>query len=242
MKKLIFFNFKPIKALALSLILANLAQANPTTSNDTVLTRQQIGEKAIAYVSALFPAPEVGELSYDAVPLDPRIKIKPCLTPLQLTIPGNANLSKRTTVQVSCQSGKNWHLYVQIKITRMIPVVVAKSNMAPGTVITQNNIITLLKDASQIRGRALRQPDQLFGAKTSRYVTAGQAVTLRKVCLVCKGDMVTVVAKLKGLRVKTSGISQQNGSLGDNIAILNNRTSKRIEARVVAVNRVEISI
>jgi flagella basal body P-ring formation protein FlgA len=82
----------------------------------------------------------------------------------------------------------------------------------------------------------------LAGAKTSRYISAGQAVTMRQVCLVCKGDPVTVIAKIKGLQVKTSGISQQNGSLGDNIAILNTRTSKRIEARVVAVNRVEINI
>ena len=51
-----------------------------------------------------------------------------------------------------------------------------------------------------------------------------------------------IIAKIKGLQVKTSGIAQQNGSLGDNIAILNTRSKKRIDARVTAVNRVEIKI
>jgi flagella basal body P-ring formation protein FlgA len=100
----------------------------------------------------------------------------------------------------------------------------------------------MMVDISQIRGLTLKDPGPLLGAKISRFISAGQPVTMRQVCLVCKGDNVTVIAKLKGLRVKTSGISQQSGSLGDNIALRNQRTSKRIKARVVGVNQVEISL
>jgi flagella basal body P-ring formation protein FlgA len=254
MKKLIYFILNPLKTVILTLCLTtytSVALANSSTikvdATSTIksaktLSPVEIGEKAVAYVSGLFPAPEVGELSYKFVPLDRRIKIKPCDDDLHLAIPGSASLSKQTAVQISCHSPKSWNLYVQVRITKMIPVVVARNNLAPGTVITSNSISVIMKDATQIRGRALQQANQLYGAKASRYITAGQAVTLRQVCLVCKGDMVTIVAKLKGLRVKTTGISQQNGSLGDNIAILNNRTNKRIDARVVAVNRVEINI
>jgi flagella basal body P-ring formation protein FlgA len=254
MKKLIYFILNPLKTVILTLCLfiyatATLADSSAikagtasTIKSAKTLSPEEIGEKAVAYVSGLFPEPEVGELSYKFVPLDKRIKIKPCDDDLHLAIPGSSSLSKRTAVQISCHSPKSWNLYVQVKITKMIPVVVAKHNLAPGSVITNDSVAVIMKDSTQIRGRALRQPRQLFGAKASRYITAGQAVTLRQVCLVCKGDMVTVVAKLKGLKVKTTGISQQNGSLGDNIAILNSRTNKRIDARVVAVNRVEINI
>lgn len=246
MKKLINFIKIPAKILLLGIFVAPLSYPAMATPSDneqlTTYTREQISAKAIEYVENLFPAPEVGELTYEAVSLDKRIKIKPCGQPLRIQIPGKANLKKRTTVQMNCPGPKPWNLYVQVKIKRMMPMVVAKNNLAPGTLLSDNNISVIMKDASQIRGRTLNTPNTLYGARSSRYISAGQPVTLRQICLVCKGDAVTVIAKIKGLQVKTSGIAQQNGSLGDNIAILNRRSSKRIEARVVAVNRVEINI
>jgi len=243
MKKLIFFTKIRAKTLLLPLLLFVCGSTVANTHDDlTQFNSQQISDKAVEYVQGLFPMPKVGELSYKAVPLDRRIKIKPCGKPLQFIIPGKATLNKRTTVQVSCAGPKYWNLYVQVKVKRLVPMVVAKNNIAPGTVLNSDNLMVILKDASQVRGRALQTTKTLVGAKSSRYITSGQAVTLRKVCLVCTGDKVTVIAKVKGLQVKTSGISQQNGSLGDNIAILNARTNKRIEAKVVAVNRVEINI
>jgi flagella basal body P-ring formation protein FlgA len=242
MKKLMFFIKIAVKILLLSLIPLNHGLASTQAIELNQYTSKQITAKAVAYVQELFPQPQLGELSFQAVPLDRRIKIKPCADELKMTIPGSATLNKRTTVQVSCQSLKHWNIYVQVKVKKMIPMVVARGNLAPGTLITHSNVSVILKDASQVRGRSLTDPAPLFGAKTSRYITSGQAVTQRQICLVCKGDHVTVIARIKGLQVKTSGISQQNGSLGDNIAILNTRTSKRIKARVVAVNKVEINI
>jgi flagella basal body P-ring formation protein FlgA len=242
MKKLNLFTTSPLKTLIPVLCLLLQHGAGLAAPKEAVLNPQVIGEKAVAYVKSLFPAPSLGEMSYKAVRLDKRIKIKPCDKDLHLSIPGNASLKKQTTVLVRCDAAKSWNLYVQVRITQMIPVVVAKNSLAPGTLISGDNLIVIKKDATQVRGRTLQQPDSLYGAKASRYITAGQPVTMRTVCLVCKGDSVTVTAKIKGLRVKTSGISLQNGSLGDNIAILNQRTSKRLKAKVVAVNRVEINI
>lgn len=203
---------------------------------------EQIEAMAQQYVENLFPPPQEGKTEYHTLPLDKRINIKPCAAPLQISIPGSATLSKQTTVLLRCPDDVGWNLYVQVRIKQMIPVVVSRTTLAPGTVISEDNVSTMMVDISQIRGQTLKEPSPLIGAKISRYVAAGQAVTLRQVCLVCKGDSVTVVAKLNGLQVKTTGISQQNGSLGDNIAILNQRTSKRIKATVVAVNRVEVNL
>jgi flagella basal body P-ring formation protein FlgA len=241
MKMLIFFIKNALKVLISTtcLLQFNVAMANVQSKN---IEKQQIEQQAVDYVQSLFPPPKSGKLSYKVVPLDRRIKIKPCDSPLQLNIPGSATLDKQTTVRVRCTSGKAWNLYVQVRITQLLRVVVAKVNLSPGTVINENNVMVMLKDSHQIRGRTLQHIKTLQGAKASRHISAGQAVTLRQVCLVCKGDNVTIIATFKGLQVKTSGIAQQNGSLGDNIVILNARSNKRVDARVVAVNRVEIKI
>lgn len=205
-------------------------------------TATQIVQLAEDYVKDLFPSPEEGQTHYQGVALDKRIKINPCVAPLQISIPGSAKLTKQTTVLLRCPDSTSWSLYVQVKILQQVPIVVAQSTLAPGTVLGEEHLTTMMVDISQIRGLTLKDPGPLLGAKISRFISAGQPVTMSQVCLVCQGDNVTVIAKLKGLRVKTSGISQQSGSLGDNIAILNQRTSKRIKARVVGVNQVEINL
>ncbi|MFT4927882.1 MAG: flagella basal body P-ring formation protein FlgA [Phenylobacterium sp.] len=204
--------------------------------------KKRIEQLAVSYVESLFPAPDMGELTYSVVPLDKRIKIKSCDDQLKLSIPGSATLSKRTTVLVRCGAEKSWNLYVQVKIVKLMPVVVARINLNPGVVISRDNVTVMLKDANQIRGRTLQKTTLLQGAKTSRHISAGQPVTLRQVCLVCQGDSVTIVAKIKGIQIKTTGIAQQSGSLGDNIVILNPSSNKRIDGRVIAVNRVEINM
>lgn len=241
MKMLIFFITNALKILicAVFLLQTKLTVASVQEKN---IGKQQLEQKAVDYIRTLFPPPELGEFSYKAVPLDRRIKIKPCDNELHLSIPGNATLKQQTTVLVRCTAAKPWNLYVQVRTTRLLPVVVAKVSLSPGMVMSQDNVTVMLKDSRQIRGRSLQHPATLYGARASRHISAGQTVTLRQVCLVCKGDNVVIIAKTRGLQVKTSGIAQQNGSLGDNIVILNPRSSKRIDARVVAVNRVEIDI
>lgn len=242
MKKLKFFSLKPFYFL-LCLIFGSMSSSYAGQQTEiTAYNAKQIVELAENYVKQLFPPPELGKMQYRGVALDKRIKIKPCAEPLQTSIPGSAKLSKQTTVRIRCPDNKRWSLYVQVRIEQQMPVVVAKTTLAPGIVIGEEHLSVAMINVTQLRGRTLNQPDPLYGAKINRYISAGQAVTMRHVCLVCKGDMVTVIAKLKGLRVKTSGISQQNGSLGDNIAILNRRSSKRINAQVVAVNQVEINL
>jgi flagella basal body P-ring formation protein FlgA len=243
MKLLIFFIKKTLKTLIYTMCLLQLTPGLAADSSKGAhkrIKKQLIEQQAVDYVQSLFPEPELGKLSYKAISLDRRIKIKPCDSPLKLSIPGTSSLSKRTTVQVRCTSEKSWSLYVQVKITKLVPVVVARVNLPPGMVISHDNVAVMLKDTNQVRGRILGASTLLIGAKTSRHIFAGQPVTLRQVCLVCKGDNVVIIAKSKGLQVKTSGISQQNGSLGDNIAILNTRSNKRVSAKVVAVNNVEV--
>lgn len=242
MKKLKNFMPKPFYFILCLLCALNPQAVFANQSQVKTYTAVQIAQMAQNYVEELFPPPPEGKTEYSAVPLDKRIKIKPCAAPLQITIPGNAKLTKQTTVLLRCPDAAAWNLYVQVKIRQLVPIVVARTTLAPGIVVTEDHVTTRMVDVSQVRGKTLKDPAPLFGAKINRYISAGQAVTMRQVCLVCKGDNVTVVAKLKGLRVKTTGISQQSGSLGDNIAILNHRTSKRIKARVVAVNQVEISL
>jgi flagella basal body P-ring formation protein FlgA len=98
------------------------------------------------------------------------------------------------------------------------------------------------KDKSKLRGYTLQDPSIIIGAKTNRYISAGQAITTQHVCSVCEGDSVTIVAQADGLQVKAVGIAKENGSLGDTISVLNKSSNRIIQAKVSAVGTVTIEL
>ena len=61
-------------------------------------------------------------------------------------------------------------------------------------------------------------------------------------CFVCKGDRITISAEVGKMKVKTAGIAQQDGVVGDNIQVLNASSKKTVIARVASVERVVIQL
>ncbi len=212
------------------------------SENSSITDRQKIEILAEEFVKKQYPVPESGDITIKSVPLDRRIRIKPCKSDLSLSIAGNRGISRQTTVQIRCNDESSWNLYVQVRITEMQNVVVAKSHISPGTVMTEEILSVVLKDKAQIRGYTLDNPSIIIGAKSSRHIANGQIVTTKHVCMVCKGESVTIIANVDGLTVQTTGIAQENGSIGDTIAVLNKRSNRRIDARVVSVNQVLVNM
>lgn len=75
-----------------------------------------------------------------------------------------------------------------------------------------------------------------------RSLSAGQAITQQDLCLVCKGDLVTIVSSHGTLEVQTRGIAQQDAILGQQVAVTNRQTQKTVFAEVVAVKKVAIKL
>ena len=75
-----------------------------------------------------------------------------------------------------------------------------------------------------------------------RRVTDGQAIQSNMLCFVCKGDRITITAEIAGMEVKTAGIAQQDGVVGDNIKVINSSSQKAVIARVASPEEVVIHL
>ena len=60
--------------------------------------------------------------------------------------------------------------------------------------------------------------------------------------MVCKGDNVTIYAKTRTLTIKTTGVALQDGNVGEQIRVRNQKSGKTISARVKDVESVEVNI
>ncbi len=174
-------------------------------------------------------------------PLDPRSHERSCETSLQFDLV-NPKLQGQNSIKVTCADEHGWQLYLSAKISLMAEVVVMTRQLAPGTVLSQDMFRVESRDQAFSRGAVVTDPEVLLGARTKRSLNLGQVVTLQDLCLVCKGDMVTIEGLSGTLIVATSGKALSDGSLGDNIQVQNLNSGRKVQASVTAVKKVAINL
>ncbi|MAA96420.1 MULTISPECIES: flagellar basal body P-ring formation chaperone FlgA [unclassified Arsukibacterium] len=178
-------------------------------------------------------------IELSVVPLDNRIGDKICAVKPQFSRP-QQRYSRQVTVNISCTEPGPWQLYVPVKITEMVEAVTVRQNIATGTVITADMLHVEDKERRFVRGNLVTDPRQIIGARSKRALNNGQLITMQDLCLVCRGDVVTILIDNSGLSVSASGIAEQDGTLGDTIAVQNQQSGRKIQTEVVAVNQVRV--
>lgn len=170
--------------------------------------------------------------------LDSRLSQKQCDQPLDISFAGPVN--HQATVQVHCKSPRSWQLFVAVKFSQQVDAVLSLRNIALGSLITADMLKQGQTEQRLIRGSLVKSPEMIIGARVKRSLSAGQVVTLQDLCLVCKGDIVTISGLNNGLEVRTAGVAQMDGILGDQIQVTNRQSNRTIVAEVVAVKKVAI--
>jgi len=82
-----------------------------------------------------------------------------------------------------------------------------------------------------------RDPAQVIGLKARRSLSPNTALTpqlLEAALLVNKGDSVIIQAQISGLSIRTQGVALEDGSLGEQIDVMNSRSQKVIRAYVIS--------
>ncbi|MDP2715558.1 MAG: flagellar basal body P-ring formation chaperone FlgA [Rheinheimera sp.] len=180
-----------------------------------------------------------GELQINVTPLDNRIGDKYCVTAPQLSLSQDIT-QRQNTIQLRCSAEPGWLLYVPVRIDEIVRTVVMTQNITTGTLISADMLTTDSRERRFVRGSLVSDESLIIGAKSKKSLSLGQIITLQDLCLVCKGDVVTISVSDNGLQVAATGIAQHDGSLGDTISVLNRQSKRTISAEVTAVNRVSI--
>jgi flagella basal body P-ring formation protein FlgA len=226
------FNFKGLRYLAL-LLPALSFQASATTFSAADLTNaaQQWLQQQIT----------PSQTQIRVHPLDTRSKDRECDVALQFSLV-NPKIQSQNSIKVLCSGTRGWQLYLSARASQLVDVIVAKRQLAPGSVLSTEMVQLESRDQFFSRGATISNPDLVDGARTKRALSPGQILTLQDLCLVCKGDMVTIEGISGTLMVATSGKALTDGSLGDNIEVQNLNSGRKVQANVTAVKKVAINL
>ncbi len=225
----------PLYLFALS---ASLVTAEPENN----LAHQKVIDAVEQYVySQLQQQFADDSLHVRAMPIDERIQIPSCPAPLTISASEDALAQSNVTVRAQCDA-TDWYLYMIVKATRMQKVVVLTQAVGPNTVLTEQNVELVEMDKNLIRTTTFADVETVIGARIKRRTRPGRPIVPSELCFVCKGDSIVIMANAGGLQIKTTGIAQQDGNLGDTIRVRNSRTDKTVHGQVVDNKKVEVQI
>lgn len=177
----------------------------------------------------------------DVNQIDSRIVIPECTGGYSFHSAPESLASSYLTVRVSCNSN-DWFLFASAKVTKTQTIVVTSSTISPDTVLSAQNLSLAEVDVNRLRHTPYTTIESLVGARLKYRVRPGQPVQSNMLCFVCKGDRITISAVAGTMRVKTSGIAEQDGVIGDTIKVTNTNSQKGIIAQVASTEEVIVNL
>ena len=147
----------------------------------------------------------------------------------------------RISYVLRCSADPNWTLRARVTVAVTLPVWVAAEPLQREQALTPNLLRLQSMDiSSQHRGfiSSAQPPKRRLLRDLSLNQPLYPAV-LAPVWLVEKKQQVVIEARGENFTVSTQGLALGNGSKGELVAVQNLDSSKRIQARVVAKNRVQ---
>lgn len=230
-----------MKNLKLFSLLSTLLLFSASYSLATEFDHEYIEQFAKDFVEKNVDLPTNGKINIAPTKLDRRINIRPCSSPLTANIPENS-YGRNVNVKITCKDSNPWHLFLPVKVSTQLPVVVTSTLINKGTVLSNDNLTIKYVDSKRIRGEVLNNMNSIIGAKAKRNIASGKTVYTNNICLVCSGENVTIQATSGTFSVKATGVALSNGSLGDQVRVKNSRSGKVVSGRVSAINNVEITL
>jgi len=219
---------------------SNLHAAQP--NNNTA--SQQIMAAITEFTETL-----TSELNFDRIEttlpqLDPRLTLHPCESPLKITNKSSQRTSGKLTLKVTCPSGKHWAIHVPITIQTFTSVVVTNQPVFRGQALSTDKLAIEERETSRLHRGYFSVMTQVVGSITKRALPTGKVIVPMAIVtpmLINKGEKVLIEAANTNISIRTSGIAQSSGSLGDLIQVKNEHSQRVIEGRITAPGKIAVN-
>lgn len=198
-------------------------------------------EQAQAFVLDQLDIPLDAQADVKAGTIDERLPLTRCEDALTISLPARMEIRRNTTVYLKCEGDKSWDLYLPVRVSIQKPYVTVAVPVAKGDILSEPMLTLAYQDQTLIRGDYLTDPTALTGVRSKRELKPGQPIRLTQVCVVCKGDQVTLSAENSSMQIKTMARALQDGSFGDMIRLVNTRSGRTVQGQVSAVGSVVVT-
>ncbi|NQV58655.1 MAG: flagellar basal body P-ring formation protein FlgA [Alphaproteobacteria bacterium] len=124
-------------------------------------------------------------------------------------------------------------------------VPVASRAIRKGEKITAGDVKWMELSQRLVGSDAVEHMEQLVGLAAKRNLRLNQPIkqsNLRTPIMIAKGTMVTITLKSGGISLSGAGRALEDGSLGENIQIMNIKSKRKLGASVIGPDRVRVAL
>jgi len=221
-----------MKTLAATLMSCGLTlMAGPAIAGQSV--------SSIAAAAAMHAEARAVEQGYTGVavdlrPLDARIQLAACATPLQVTSASERALGP-VSMSVICGQPNAWRVQVRGSVSALAELPVLALPVNRGDVIGAGDIEVRQHRITRDLAGYLSDEQDIVGKEARKNLVVGSK--LRKSDLISpqiidRGQTVALVAQSAGLVVNMQGKALANGAAGDRLLVQNFSSGRRIEGLV----------
>jgi len=177
--------------------------------------------------------------------MDRRLRLIQCSeSPSAFLSPGT-KLQGKLSIGIRCNGKKPWTVYISAHIKNFADIIAAAYPLTRGTEISSADVITIRQDLSLLRGRYFKKTNNLIGKILKRNMSSGQAFSANFVkpqLLIRRGDEVTILASMGGLRVRVKGQALHDAARGDRVRVRNKQSKRIIQGTVVNFGVVNVQM
>lgn len=184
-------------------------------------------------------------VDYRLAALDRRLAMAGCATPLTVSARPTAQFGSRLNLQVGCESGNTWSLYVPVELSVYRPVVTATRPLGHDETVQRADVRLMETDVARLTGQYLTTLDEAVGMAVKRPVAQDATLTaehLQPPLLVKRGETVLLTATGSSISVKMPGIAMTDGRRGEQIRVKNTTSGKIVAARMVEPGHAQVSM
>jgi flagellar basal body P-ring formation protein FlgA len=176
-------------------------------------------------------------------PIDQRLQLERCSSPLKAVVGPGQHMRDRVMVELRCTGAPPWHVYVPVRIVGTSTVTLAARAIVVGTVLTDKDLRTEQRDVSELPPGYLDDPTVAVGLTASRPISSGAVITnqyLVAAKAVLRGQTVTLVADAGGMSVRMAGRALSDGLVNQRVKVENLSSGKIVEGIARSEQIVEI--
>lgn len=180
-----------------------------------------------------------------ATALDERLRLPACAKPPAAFMPSGNNARGAMTVGVRCDAPVAWTLYVPVRISQALPVLVLTRSLNRGEVIAEDMLSLQSRDTATLPYGYIANMSDAVGKTLKRPLIAGSVLSpdaMEMQRIIKRGQLVTVFSHIGGLEVRAQGTALSDAGQGERLRVENKSSHRVVEGVVRTADSIEVAM
>jgi flagella basal body P-ring formation protein FlgA len=177
--------------------------------------------------------------------LDERLRLPACSNAPAAFMPQGNNGRGAMTVGVRCEGPVAWTLYVPVRISQNMQVLVLTRSLNRGEVITPDMLSLQSRDTATLPYGYISDLAAATGKTLKRPMIAGSVLSpdaMEAQRIIKRGQLVTIYSRVGGLEVRAQATALSDAGQGERLRVENRSSHRVVEGVVRSADSIEVAM